>query len=277
MTQLNLPSSAQLELVSRKTFIRALVVAVVIAAGILTMHVIERAGHFTFVKRPMPLARPLALLSKHFGPSERYIDEGYDENMEEAIVEVLGTRDYLLRTYRDTQKAGQPDELLKLNLNYYPIGSASPHVPEICWAGSGMTEATSSRQIFEVPGVRRKDGSVVTLRVRLISFLPPGESETSNRLKNVAYLFNVNGEYVVTREEVVSRFWKASNLYAYHTKIEVTVGDPRQFCSQEQARAAVADFLRASISQIEECLPGPATAKSATVVPGSSQAVPGVK
>ena len=166
MSQLNMqaPGGAELALLSRKTFVRAVVAALVIAAGIASMKIIERAGHFTFVKRPMPLSKPLALLSKRLGSPERYIAEGYDENLEEGIMEVLGTHDYLLRTYSDTKKPGDPTDTLKLNLNYYPVGSSSPHVPEICWAGAGMTEATNSRRVFDVAGVRRKDGSVVDVR-----------------------------------------------------------------------------------------------------------------
>jgi len=258
-----------LALISRRTLIRAVVVAAVIAIGVVSVHAIESALNLHFTKERMYLARPLPLLSKEFGVSGRYIAEGYDVNLDEAIVEVLGTRDYLQRTYHDREKtAGNPAEFLYLNLNFYGIGSSSPHVPEICWAGAGMLEAKSSRQIFDIPNVRRKDGSVVTLHARIISFLPRGEAEDPNRLKNVIYIFNVNGDYVATPQEVLSRFWKASNKYAYDTKIEVTVGGDKQYCSQEQAQAAVSDFLRASLSEIESCLPDPGAASAAGTVSG---------
>ena len=77
-----------------------------------------------------------------------------------------------------------------------------------------------------VKGVRRRDGSLIDLPMKMISFVPvngqtyapSGEPLDSN----VAYVFHVNGEYVSNTWEVTSHFWKASYRYAYHCKIEVT-------------------------------------------------------
>src|ERR1035437_4509320 len=158
---------------AKKTMIRAIVVAVVIAAGVFSVHALEASFGLHFSKVPKRLSQPLPFLSKELGIPARYIAEGYDVNLDEAIVEVLGTRDYLQRCYRDLDKAeGDPGKVLFLNLNYYAIGSSTPHVPEVCWAGAGMTEARASRVIFDIPYVRRKDGSMVTLHARMISFLP---------------------------------------------------------------------------------------------------------
>jgi hypothetical protein len=254
--------------VSRGTVIRAVVAAVLLIAGLLTMQVMQSAFQLTFNKPPMKLTKPLGLLSRDI--ATRYVADGPDRPMDEAQVEVLGTNDYLLRAYQDMKKRpGEPTSVLHLNLNYYPSGSSAPHVPEICWAGVGKKEAGRSRYVFDVPNVRRLDGSVTTLRVRMISFLPPGEAENPERLQNVAYLFNVNDEYVATPQEVISRFWKASNKYAYDTKIEVTVGGGNSYCSQAQAQEAVADFLRASIEEIEKCLP--AAQPGAVPAAGASQ------
>jgi hypothetical protein len=245
--------------VSRGMFLRAVVAAVVIAVGAGAVYSVEKSLGLTFDKPPMPLQQPLALLNKNIGGiPARYVAEGEDRTMTEEILEVLGTREYLLRRYVDLrQPAESPTSALHVNLNYYATGSSTPHVPEICWAGSGMIEAPgSSRRIFEIPDVKRRDGSVVTLRMNMISFLAPG-SENREKLKNVAYMFEVNGEYVATPKEVTSRFWKASNKYAYDTKIEVTVGDGKQFCTQDEAQAAISEFIRAALPDIEACLPDP--------------------
>ena len=119
-----------------------------------------------------------------------------------------------------------------LNVNYYATGSSTPHVPETCWAGAGRVESTDSRVIFDVDGVKRRDGSLVSLRVRLVSFLPDrgdaaqvaalSGTATGPIYSNVAYVFQVNGDYVTNARDVMSHFWKASNRYAYHAKIEVT-------------------------------------------------------
>ncbi|MCL2645499.1 MAG: hypothetical protein FWD61_00670 [Phycisphaerales bacterium] len=261
MSQPVSPSSASASAyaaISWQATIRAVIAGVLIIAGILALHVLQTRWQLTFTKVPMPLPQQtLAVLSRHLAAG-RYVAEGADQILDEAEVETLSTNDYLIRGYRDSQKnSGDPTRLLSLNMNYYGTGGATPHVPEICWAGVGMQEASNSRVTFDIPNVRRKDGSVVTLRARMISFVPPGETEDPKKLKNVAYLFNVNGHYVATAKEVISAFWKASNKYAFNTKIEVTVGGPGDFCSQQQAQEAIADFLRGTINHIEDVLPSP--------------------
>jgi len=223
---------------------------------VVSMTVMEKAWKLTFTKPSTPLPQyTLSVLSRQLGAG-RYVQDGADEILEETVVEVLGTNDYLIRDYRDSHKTSEdPTQTLRLNINYYGSGSSTTHIPENCWAGSGMKEVRRLRSQFEIPDVRRQDGSVVTLRARIVSFRPSGEAENLDRLKNVAYVFNVNGEYVATRHEVLSRFWKASNKYAFNTKIEVTVGDPGEYCSQEDAKAAIAEFFRGSISEIESILP----------------------
>ena len=142
-------------------------------------------------------------------------------------------------------------------------------MPEICWAGSGRDEVGGARNIFDVPGVKRRDGSTVDLRMKMISFLPPpGDpiaSETGEPMySNVAYVFQVNGDYVASTQEVTSRFWKAAYKFAYHTQIEITPIDPADptgrkclTCTQAQAKRIVSDFIREALASVEECLPDP--------------------
>ena len=252
------------ERISRQTFWRAVVAGAVILAGVLVINGAERAFHLTFDKPPMPLAKAFPLLSKELGSPVRYVARGLlvpeesDSTMPEDQLEVLETRQYLLRRYVDLRKpVGDPTAALHVNLNYYPKGNSIVHVPEICWAGNGMIEAPGTRHVFEVPDVRRKDGTVMTLGMRMVSFQPPEAMADKTVFRNVAYVFQVNGDYVATPMEVTSRFWRASSKYAYVTKIEVTVGDGGQYCSQEQAQTAISDFMRAALPEIEECLPDP--------------------
>jgi hypothetical protein len=266
---------------SRKAFARALVTAGILAAGVLAVTGLERALHATFDKPPAPLRKNLDQLKKTLGAPPRYEASGADLVLDPDTVQTLGTKDYLLRQYRDrTVSPGAPGEFVNLNLNYYGSGDSSPHVPENCWAANGRAQDGAS-EIFDVPGVTRLDGSVVTLRVKLVSFRPqavdvklaggdtaPGGEPLYN---NVAYVFHVNGEYVATTREVTSRFWKAENKYAYHAKIEVTPmarlagvgprGEPIDrplLATRARAKEITADFLRASLADIEACLPDPA-------------------
>jgi hypothetical protein len=249
------PSKESLAGVSRRTFMRAVVVAALIATGTAGMYTLERALHLTFDKPPMPLRKPLAQMKRQLGAGPRYVADRPDDTMEEDILQVLGTRDYLLREYTDTTKgSSQPGAALKLNVNYYPTGSATPHVPEICWAGSGLEEAKDAR--FIVHDVQRADGTTQDIGMHLISFnvgeTSLGESSGPTRYRNVAYLFEVNGDCVVTPREVISEFWRASNPHAYHSKIEVTIEEP---CTQEEAEKAISDFIKVALPAVEECLP----------------------
>jgi len=244
--------------------IRLLLVAALLGAAAVGLVVIPRALGMTLDKPPMPLPKPLTSLSKRLGTPVRYIAEGPDRLMNADVLEALGTKDYLLRDFRDTKKReGEPGYELSLNLNYYASGNATPHVPEICWAATGMRE--HSKTNFNIDNVRRKDGSLVTLRMRLLTFYPrtsnvsefftgtqQATQDDEKKLKNVAYIFEVNGDYVSNRREVMSKFWKPGNRFAYHTKIEITVNE---LCSVEEARQVVGDFMRASLAEIEECLP----------------------
>jgi hypothetical protein len=247
--------------VSRRTLVRAVVVAAIIAVGTAAMYALEQSLHLTFDKPPMPLRKPLAQMDRHLGPGGRYSADRPDNAMEEDILQVLGTRDYLLREYTDnTKKTNEPGSTLDLNVNYYPTGSATPHVPEICWAGAGLEEAKEIRKTFYVQGVKRADGTMQDVGMHLISFNTGdgdlADASSVKKYRNVAYLFEVNGDCVVTPKEVISEFWKASNPHAFHSKIEVTIQQP---CTQEEAEKAISDFMREALPAVEECLPAKET------------------
>ena len=143
--------------------------------------------------------------------------------------------------------------VLHVNLNYYATGSATPHVPEICWAASGMVEASDSRQIFEIPDVKRRDGSVVTLRMNMISFLAWFDEFGGSEVCGL----HVRGERGLRgdAEGGGEPLLEGTNKYAYDTKIEVTVGDKMQFCTYGEAEKAISDFVRTALPEIEGCLP----------------------
>ena len=250
-------SAQSLAGISRRTLIRAIAVAALIALGTVTMQAMEKSLHLTFDKPPMPLRKPLAQANRRLGPGPRYVADRPDDALEEDILQVLGTRDYLLREYTDTaMKSEEPGAKLKLNVNYYPTGSATPHVPEICWAGNGLDEAQDARKTFTIPGVQRADKTIQDVKMHLISFNVGDTDLLGNtgpkKYRNVAYLFEVNGDCVVTPKEVISEFWKASNAHAFHSKIEVTIQEP---CTQEEAEKAIGDFIREALPAVEECLP----------------------
>jgi hypothetical protein len=258
---------------------RSLLVVAVLIVGIVTVRGLEMALHATFDKPPLPPRKDLPLMNTKLGSPVRYEAAKPDEVLEPEVVEALGTTYYLVREYRDlTMAKEQGGSLLNLNVNYYDTGSSTPHVPETCWAGSGREEVGGARCYFEVKGVRRSDGSSVDLRMKMISFTPPRGDPTTDEKSgkpmytNVAYVFQVNGQYVASTQEVTSQFWKAAYRYAYHAKIEVTPlnaqGRPLT-CTQEQAQQLVSNFMREALCEVEECLPDPATVTGETAPRGA--------
>jgi hypothetical protein len=263
--------------ISRRTAFRAVLVLLLLAGGIALVRGLQAAMNATFDKPPAPLRIPLSEMPANLGSSIRYSTFDTDQVIDADGLETLGTNDYLLRHYIEkTANSGEPHSLVTLNLNYYPTGSSTPHVPEICWAANGLEEAANSRREFEVPGVNHADGTPLNppLRMRMISFIPPkgmpSQSEAGEPLYiNVAYVFHVNGEYVATPQEVMSHFWSASNKFAYHCKIEVTPLSPdsipdkvQLFAStQAQAQEIVSRFIREAIPAVENCLPDPVILK----------------
>jgi len=255
---------------ARRTLLRGVVALTVLGAGIAVVRGLERALNAVFDKPPAPLSKPLPAVSRTLGT--RYVADGPDEVLDAETVETLGTEDYLVRRYRDQTVASKvPGELINLNVNYYATGTSTPHVPEICWAGSGMEEAAVSRRLFTVAGLKRKDGQwkFSDITMKMISFIPssgPTVSESGEPIYcNVAYVFQVNGVYVAGTQEVTSLFWKASYRYAYHSKIEITpmtmAPDGKAVilvCTQEDAEHIIQDFIRAALPAVEECLPDPA-------------------
>ncbi len=253
--------------ISRRAAFRAALAFVLLGAGIAAVRGLQAAMNATFDKPPAPLRISLADFPLAIGSPVKYAVSGPDQVINAEGVETLGTNDYLLRRFAEkTAKPGDPRTLVTLNINYYSTGSSTPHVPEICWAANGLEESPNSRQFFDVSDVKHADGTVSTLRMRMISFIPPKgmplQSDSGEALySNVAYVFHVNGEYVATPQEVMSHFWSASNKFAYHCKIEVTPLDPDNGqllnCTQGQAREIVSKFIREALPAVENCLPDP--------------------
>jgi len=264
------PGTPEPAIISRRTAFRAIIAAVIVVVGIVAIRGLEAAMDATFNKPPAPLRISLDRYPSEIGTDVKYSKLGEDQYMNAEAVETLGTPDYLMRTFLEkTPKPTDPHALVSLNMNYYATGVSTPHVPEICWASNGRVEAPNSRVFFDVAGVKHADGTISTLRMRMISFLPPKgaptQSETGEPIySNVAYVFQVNGEYVGTPREVMSHFWSAKNKFAYHCKIEVTPLDPADpdhvsvlMCTQAKAQEIISKFIREALPAAEECLPDP--------------------
>jgi len=259
--------------VNRRMMVCGVISAGLMVLGVAGLYAAQNYWNLVLNKPPAPLSKPLNALADSFGRFSKKLreDDGspsHDGTLSEAIVESLGTKEYLLRTYidSDARENGQPPWRVALNLNYYSNGDASPHVPDRCWVANGRQPPEP--QMVTIRDVVRKDGSRVDLEMRMLSFFPTpeemgqgsrgflgAEPEVKTDLRrNVAYIFHVNGQYVSNPLAVSSMFWSAKNKYAYHAKIEVTM---EQLCTPEEAKKVLSDFMRDSLASIEECLPDP--------------------
>jgi hypothetical protein len=255
---------------SKMALLRFGAACVIMIAGLLALRTLAAALNWRFDKPPTPLRKDLTSVPRALGTPYKYEAVGSDLNMKPDEVLTLGTDMYLLRNYadiakRDSAAQGGAREIgtyLTLNLNYYATGSGTVHVPEICWTASGMQRNLRIGDIkFSIPGVKLADGSVIDLPVKMLVFEPTTEEMRRNpQWKGhedehqlcVAYTFNVNGEYVNDRNEVVQRFWKADLPFAYHAKVEVKVAER---CRPEEAQAVVGAFFREAMVEVSKCLP----------------------
>jgi hypothetical protein len=231
-------------------------------------------------KDPAPLSHDLILLNKELGSNPKFVAQGSDDIMQPDILDALGTKLYLLRNYAKVGANNKPsDDLVALNINYYEKGTATPHVPDICWVGSGLTNWKDEQIV--VHNVPHKDGTITDIPMHFLSFVPkessratvPGLEDNGDQdhLLSVAYTFQVNGQYVGNKAQVARLFWRRDSRYCYHCKIEITY---KRVCSREKAQPVIEDFLRASLPKIEECLPDwnklNSSSEATAVVPAKS-------
>lgn len=237
----------------RGVFLRTAMAMGVVLLGVAGMAGAEWAFNLQLNKPPAPLVKPLETIPDKIGPYEQ---EGIDRRLEPTTAEKLAADDYLLREYVDTREPANKRSPLALNVNYYASGSATPHVPDICWAGAGM--ARKEFYEFVVKDVKHRDGRVSDLVVRMSSFEAPSRIPGLQNVQgrdqriNVAYVFHVNGRYVANAIQVNKYAWDVRSAHSYHAKIEVTHRVP---CAPEDAEKPIGDFLRTVLAEIEACLP----------------------
>ncbi|MFO0873116.1 MAG: exosortase-associated EpsI family protein [Phycisphaerales bacterium] len=93
-------------------------------------------------KEPVPLRAPLATLPSTVGPWKQL---GDDRTLSSAVVEELGTAQYVDRNY---ERAGVRDDVLALHIAYYTgMIDAVPHVPERCWVANGLIAMGSPQTV----------------------------------------------------------------------------------------------------------------------------------
>ena len=156
--------------------------------------------------------------------------------------EVMGLTGDMHRKYKDFDLA-----FLSFAVTYY-TGKADTvaHIPERCYTADGYEPTATTDEPWNLPTTKY---STPVRDVRYISF--EDQSGKSRVTRNVAYFFNVNGDYTSQPLEVRYKLQNLFQRYGYYSKIELMIQDPRR----EESAAAIKNFLKFALPEVENCLP----------------------
>jgi len=168
-------------------------------------------------KLPIPLRSPLYRLDRHrLGPYKfrAKID------LEQAVVETLGTEQYIYWILEDTSYKGRdPRRYARLFVSYYTgEPDAVPHTPDVCMLGSGYTIENADNMTIRIPELVQDQ----TVPVRAVTFVKSGIF--SEESMTVVYTFRTNDVFAATRQAVRLKLSNLTDRYAYYSKVEVIFG-----------------------------------------------------
>lgn len=221
--------------------------------------------------------------------TDRWIQVGDDVLEKEAVVEELGTENYLTRVYAEKSPAsGAKPRVIQLHAAYYTgMIDTVPHVPDRCFVGAGFA-ITGGPWIVDIPlstagwlAVPASElppklvGHVFTTRlsqdfassagrgrrVHLPTDLTPSRplrikitefKGPSGLHRFEGYFFIANGECVPNAEDVRFKAFDLSTEYAYYLKVQVGSSDVG---SPEELAAGAASLLDDLLGELMTCVP----------------------
>ena len=246
------------------------------ASGLGFRWVVHRLNVF-LQKEPVELRDSLSNIPSHLGP---WTKVGQDESLTEAVIETLGSEEFLSRGYaRDVEDGG---DLIVLHVVYYTgFVDAVPHIPDRCLEAGGWRKQTLPRN-YDLPVDRstwyadpefvHSSGEPypvttarhpITGRDMLVR-LPVGDfqlrvtefhqsSRPDERLF-AGYFFIANGRVTSMPMGVKRLAFDTSARYAYYAKVQFSMYGDRDFES-EQFVQTVAGFSGELLPQLMRCLP----------------------
>lgn len=197
-------------------------------------------------KEPVQLRLPLATMPSIVAP---WRQAGEDRLFSAAVVEELGTQQYLDRFYlRSDDRA----DGLHLHVAYYTgMIDAIPHVPDRCWVAGGLVPVTSPRVVpLEIDDslwtpsdaplnnatgepYRRTDavdptsGRIVSVHLPIGDFaLRAIEFQRDDRPEERligGYLFLANGRVTASALDVRALAFERTDRHAYYCKVQIAM------------------------------------------------------
>jgi hypothetical protein len=231
-------------------------------------------------KEAVPLREPLDRLPASLG---RWKQVGKDSVFSDALVEELGTRNYVDRLYA---MDGDPAKgVVQVHVAYYTgMIDTVPHIPERCWNANGMImlgqpevhPITIDRSGWDLTsGPMRSSGGVrypladvrdaVTRRVERVAMPPTDLRMTVTtfqdpRLPNATflggYLFIANGDSTPSALDVRNLSFKLTDRFAYYCKVQFSarLPGPPEKVSPEFDRMT-AELMQVLLPRLMRCLP----------------------
>lgn len=192
------------------------VMVILLGAAAILAGPVGRAMDLRQVKAALPLRQPLSALR-----SEAIRPYSVEERLtlEPAVVEALGTSDYVFWKLRDTSvPLTDPLAHPRLFVTYYTGGRhIVPHTPDQCFLGAGY-EPVGTHENRNIP-ISKLGERFPEIPIRICTFL---RTAIFNREElTVVYTFGCNGEFAETRNKV--RVWTNDPRahHAYFSKVEV--------------------------------------------------------
>lgn len=138
----------------------------------------------------------------------------------EEMLNTLGTRDYIQwRLENPLVNPNDPTRRVMLFITYYTGDPGKvPHVPELCYTGSGSQVEDSQKGMI---AVKNNEGDDVEIPVRLLTVASP-QRMGGSYYSTVVYFFGTNGGFENSRNGVRIRTNNPFNKYAYFSKVEMT-------------------------------------------------------
>lgn len=154
----------------------------------------------------------------------------------EEMLNTLGTRDYIQWHLENPRvDLNDPTRRVILFITYYTGDPGKvPHVPELCYTGSGSQVEDSQNGIITV---KDNGGQEVEIPVRLLLVASPRRMGGS-RYSTVVYFFGTNGDYKNSRNGVRICTNNPLNKYAYFSKVEMTFQGGPKIRTEAALRAA---------------------------------------
>lgn len=212
---------------------------------------------------------------------------GTDKIEEEAMLEVLGTHNYLSRRYLERNPAdSKSPRAVELHLAYYTgMVDTVPHVPERCLVGGGWTIKSGSQTLplkldesswvlDEQASAESDKGRVYTARLAMDSKyskspgarvrlpreadkiqlrITPFELPGTDQKMYAGYFFIANGGHVSSAEDVRLLAFNLTDDYAYYLKVQVS--SIAGINSEQDLADAASSLLSELLPEVMLCVP----------------------